>query len=114
LSNKNPPEREATTNFFVADAKKFMERGGNLILVRCPSSGWIKGGENKFLSREEFWEPLVKSSKANAYHFEDFDQFKNLECPEWSHLSAPDARFFTTEIVKIMIADGVLTNSKTN
>ena len=114
LGNKNPPEREATTNFFVADAKKFMERGGNLILVRCPSSGWLKGGENKFLSREEFWEPLVKSSKANAYHFEDFDQFKNLECPEWSHLSAPDARFFTTEIVKIMIADGVLTNSKTN
>jgi len=114
LGNKNPPEREATTNFFLADAKKFMERGGNLILLRCPSSGWIKGGEDKFLSREEFWDPLVKATNAKAYYFEDYDQFKNLECPEWSHLSAPDARFFTTELVRIMKADGALSNSKTN
>ena len=91
-----------------------MERGGNLILVRCPSSGWIKGGEDKFLSREEFWEPLVNASKAKAYYFEDYDQFKNLICPEDSHLSAKDARFFTTELVRIMKADGALSNSKTN
>jgi hypothetical protein len=114
MGNQNPPEREATTNFFLADAKKFMERGGNLILVRCPSSGWIKGGEDKFLSREEFWEPLVNASKAKAYYFEDYDQFKNLICPEDSHLSAKDARFFTTELVRIMKADGALSNSKTN
>ena len=114
LSNKNPPEKEATTNFFVADAKKFMQRGGNLILVRCPSSGWIKGGEDKFLSRADLWDPLVKATNANAYYFEDYDQFKNLECPEWSHLSAEDARFFTTELVKIMKVDGALSNSKIN
>ena len=114
MGNKNPPEREATTDFFVADAKKFMERGGNLILLRCPSSGWIKGGEDKFLSREIFWNPLVKASHAKAYYFEDYEQFKNLECPEWSHLSAPDARYFTSELVKIMKNDGVLSNSKTN
>ncbi|WP_034061521.1 hypothetical protein [Lacinutrix jangbogonensis] len=114
MGNKNPPEKEATTNFFVADAKKFMKRGGNLILVRCPSSGWIKQGEDKFLSRIDFWDPLVKATNAKAYYFEDYDKFKNLECPEWSHLSAEDARFFTTELVKIMKADGVLSNSKTN
>ncbi|MBR9846184.1 MAG: hypothetical protein GYB35_08795 [Algicola sp.] len=114
MGNKNPPEKEATTNFFVADAKKFMQRGGNLILLRCPSSGWIKGGEDKFLSRADLWDPLVKATNANAYYFEDYDQFKNLECPEWSHLSASDARFFTRDLVKIMKADGVISNSKTN
>ena len=108
MGNKNPPEVEATTNFFAADAKKFMERGGNLILVRCPSSGWIKEGEDKFLSRAVFWDPLVKATNANAYYFEDYNQLKNLECPEWSHLSAPDARFFTTELVRIMIKDNAL------
>jgi len=56
----------------------------------------------------------VKATNANAYYFEDYDQFKNLECPEWSHLSAPDARYFTTELVKIMKADGVISNTKTN
>jgi hypothetical protein len=114
MSNKNPPEKEATTNFFTADAKKFMQRGGNLILLRCPSSGWIKGGEDKFLSRADLWDPLVKATNAHTYYFEDYDQFKNLECPEWSHLSAPNARFFTRELVKIMKSDGTLTNSKSN
>ena len=114
MGNKNPPEREATTNFFVADAKKFMDRGGNLILLRCPSSGWIKEGEDKFLSRAEFWDPLVKATNAKAYYYEDYEQLKDLTCPEWSHLSAPDARYFTTELVKIMKDDGALPNSKTN
>lgn len=113
-SNTNPPDKESTTNFFIADAKKFMDRGGNLILLRCPSSGWLKGGEDHFLPRTEFWDYLVKASKAKAYYFEDYEQFKNLTCPEWSHLSAPDARYFTTELVKIMKADGALSNSKTN
>ncbi len=114
MGNQQPPDRESTTSFFVADAKKFINRGGNLILVRCPSSGWIKQGEDKFLSRTEFWDPLVTATNAKSYYFEDYEQFKNLTCPEWSHLSAPDARYFTTELVKIMKADGTLSNSKSN
>lgn len=114
IGNTNPPDKEATTNFFVADAKKFMDRGGNLILLRCPSSGWLKQGEDKFLPRTEFWDPLVKATNTKAYYYEDYEQLKDLTCPEWSHLSAPDARYFTTEMVKIMKADGALSNSKTN
>lgn len=114
MGNQNPPDKESTTKFFVADAIKFIERGGNLILLRCPSSGWIKGGEDQFFPRTEFWDPLVKATNAKAYYYEDYEQFKNLECPEWSHLSAPDARFFTTELVKIMKADNALYNTKTN
>jgi hypothetical protein len=114
MGNTKSPDKEATTNFFVADAKKFMERGGNLILLRCPSSGWLKGGEDKFLPRTELWDPLVKATNAKAYYFEDYDQLKDLTCPEWSHLSAPDARYFTTELVKILKKDNAIPNSKTN
>src|SRR5690606_39224931 len=42
MSNNNPPEKDATTNYFVEDAKIFKARGGNLILVQCPSSGMFK------------------------------------------------------------------------
>ncbi|MFT5713548.1 MAG: hypothetical protein ACI9WT_000083, partial [Flavobacterium sp.] len=49
-----------------------------------------------------------------SYHFEDYDQIKDLKCPEESHLSVQDAQYFTIELVKIMKADGVLTNLKTN
>lgn len=109
-----PPDKDATMIFFMKDAKKFKEKGGNLILVRCPSSGGVRIGENMGFPRADFWDDLVKQANVKAYHFEDYEKFKNLECPEWSHLSAEDARFFTTELAKIMIKDNVITNQKTN
>jgi hypothetical protein len=109
-----PPDKEATMSFFLEDVKKFKERNGNLVLVRFPSSGGVRMGENHGLPRKDFWDDLVKQSKVKAYHFEDYKQFKNLKCPEWSHLSAKDARFFTTELAKIMINDGVISNPKNN
>ena len=110
----HPPEKEATTAFFLDDLEKFKKRGGNVILVRCPSSGGLRIGENMGLPRAEFWDDLVAKAKVPSYHFEDIDKFKNLKCPEWSHLSAKDARMFTTELATIMLNDGVITNSKNN
>jgi len=107
-----PAEVEPTMAYFVGDAKKFMERGGNLILVRCPSSGPFRAGESQFLPREKVWNELLRQTNAKGYHFEDYEQLKNLKCPEWSHLSAEDARFFTTELAKIMITDKAFTKSK--
>ncbi len=108
------PDKKSTVEFFLKDLKIFKERGGNAILVRCPSSGALRAGENLGLPRKDFWDDLVKQADIKAYHFEDYDQIKNLTCPEWSHLSAKDAQYFTTEIVKIMKADGALSHFKTN
>ncbi|MBP0903930.1 hypothetical protein ACFSKN_05655 [Mariniflexile gromovii] len=109
-----PPDKKSTMDFFVNDAKKFMERGGKIILLRCPSTGGFRMGEKMVTPRAEFWDKLVDTLAVPSYHFEDYEPFKNLDCPEWSHLSAKDARFFTTELVKILKADGALTKSKTN
>lgn len=109
-----PPDKEATMAFFLKDLEKFKARGGKVILVRCPSSGGLRMGENMGLPRAEFYDDLVQKAQVKSYHFEDYEQFKNLECPEWSHLSANDAQFFTSELVKIMIKDGALTKYKTN
>ena len=114
MGNKNPPEKEATIGYFSADAQKFLERGGNLILLRCPSSGWIKEGEDQFFPRTTFWDELVTASNAKGYYYEDYENLKNLECPEWSHLSATDAIYFTSEIAKIMKNDRAIPTSKTN
>ncbi|PHQ56369.1 MAG: hypothetical protein COC16_03450 [Lutibacter sp.] len=112
--NSPPPDKESTMAFFLEDVKKFKAKGGNLVLVRFPSSGGLRIGESHALPRKDFWDDLVKQANVKSYHFEDYEQFKNLKCPEWSHLSAKDARFFTTEIAKIMIADKTITNAKTN
>lgn len=109
-----PPDKKSTMEFFVKDAEKFIKRGGNLVLLRPPSSGYYKEGEAKFLSREEFWDELVKNTGAKGYHYNDYQEFQNLNLPEWSHLSVDDAVYFTTELAKIMIKDGTIPNSKNN
>jgi hypothetical protein len=109
-----PPDKIATTKYFLKKAKKFISRGGNLILVRLPSSGGYRLGENKFLSREKFWNALLTQIDVKSYHFEDYEQLKNLSCPEESHLSKKDAQYLTTELAKIMINDNAITNLNIN
>jgi hypothetical protein len=106
-----PPDKKSTMAFFLKDAMKFKQRGGNLILLRCPSNGFYKIGEAKFLPRKEFWDKLVNETQVKSYHYEDYEELNYFICPEWSHLSEPDAIKFTAELAKIMIKDGVLTNS---
>lgn len=111
-SAKPPKPNEEIMNFFLLYAKTFSERGGNLILVRCPSTGPIREGENTRLPREQFWDLLIEQSGAVGYHFEDYEALKNFDCPEWSHLSADDARLFTNVLTDIMKKDKVLTINK--
>ena len=105
-----PPDKESTMNYFLEDLKKYKEKGGNVVLVRCPSSGGLRMGENMGLPRKEFWDELVLQAKVKAYHFEDYESLKYLICPESSHLSGEDADYFTRELLKIMKADNAITN----
>ncbi|MGV6845513.1 MAG: hypothetical protein ACWA42_05235 [Lutibacter sp.] len=108
--NAPPPDKESTMAFFLKDAKKFINRGGNLILLRCPSNGFYRVAETKFTPRNKFWNELVLKSKAKGYHFSDYPQLSNFECPEWSHLNLNDANIFTKNIAQIMLNDNALTN----
>ena len=115
---ETPPrelDKEGVMKIFVADAKAFQDRGGNLVLLRCPSTEYYRKKEENFYCRDEFWDELVKQSGAKGYHFEDYAQLKDLNCPEWSHLSGEDADFFTAEVAKIMMNDNSIPfNLKTN
>ena len=112
-STSPPPEKIATMDYFIEDAQNFISRGGNLILVRCPSTIGVRAGENMGLPRDLYWDELVSTLKVKSYHFEDYEQLKKFECPEWSHLSKEDAELFTEELVNIMIADNAISQSKT-
>ncbi|OIQ29616.1 MAG: hypothetical protein BM564_05240 [Bacteroidetes bacterium MedPE-SWsnd-G2] len=109
-----PPDKNSTTKFFLEQAKKFEARGGNLILVRCPSSGILRDGEQMGLPRERFWDSLISVGNFKSYHFEDIYETKNLDCPEWSHLSGPDADLFTEVLANLLIEDKALPNLNTN
>ena len=102
------PDKDGTTAFFLKDLKKFKARNGKVVLVRCPSSGIVRQRELDKLPRERFWDSLVNVANVPNYHFEDHDQFKDLECPEESHLSKSDADYFTKELIKLLKKDGIL------
>jgi hypothetical protein len=110
--NAPPPDKESTMAYFLEDAAKFQARGGNLILLRCPSNGDLRAAENVFFPRSDYWDELLVQSKAKGYHFEDYVRLNQFECPEWSHLSAPDAEIFTQELTRILISDGAITYHK--
>lgn len=110
--NMPPPDIKNTTDFFLKDAKAFMDRGGTIILLRSPSTGLVKEIETKGLPRAAAWDSLVIKSKAYSYHYEDYEGLSGFDCPEWSHLSGPDADKFTAALVDLMIADGHLNTKK--
>lgn len=105
-----PPDKEGTMAYFLKDLKKFKARGGRVIFVRFPSSGGLLQFEKEMFSRENFWEVIVDSANVPAYHFEDYEALNQFYCPEWSHLSAPDASTFTTELARILKKDQVINN----
>lgn len=109
-----PPDKQGTMAYFLKDAEKFKARGGKIILLRLPSGGFFKELESNFLPRKDFWDELVQKANVPAYHYTDYDVFEGFELPEWSHLSGPDADIFTKQLVKILIDDKVISNSKIN
>jgi len=87
---------------------KFKARGGTPIFVRCPSNGLFLEREKGHMHRDSTWDVLLLETGTPGIHFEDYESLQGLDLPEWSHLSAPDARYFTKEVVSILQEEGLL------
>lgn len=73
-------------------------RGVQVVLVRPPSGGRYYAYERQHLPRAETWDLLVARSGLPGIHFEDHADMRGLDLPEWSHLSARDARRYTAAL----------------
>lgn len=103
--NRPPPVLNNVISYYKPLIAKFKERGGNVIFVRCPSSGGNRERERAKLPRKELWDPFIAQINEPGYHFEDYVSLKHFICPEESHLYTPDAQIFTKELVKILLED---------
>lgn len=77
-------------------------RGGQVILVRPPSSGEMWEAENTAYPRKLYWDKILEYTNTEGIHFEDYPEMRNFICPEWSHLSQQDAVVFTKHLIKIL------------
>ena len=82
--------------------EKIQNKGGKIIFVRFPSSGPLKELEAKLSPRVAFWDRMLAETGAQGIYWEDYENLKNFDCPEWSHLSAADSVKFTQEIGPII------------
>lgn len=110
---KKSPKDEAVI-YVVKLIKKFKDRGGNIVFLRSPSTGFYKDLEAKNQPREEFWDVLLEKTGVKGYHYDDYESLKNFDCPEWSHLSGEDADKFTNAFVTLLLRDNVLPQPQNN
>jgi hypothetical protein len=111
--NLPPPDvleegRKAIIGYSAGLIEKFEARGGKVIYLRSPSTGPFRMSEKMGFPRESHWDALLEGTGAPGYHFEDYEFMSKYTPPEWSHLSTPDARTFTTDFVRQLKADGHL------
>ena len=75
---------------------KLRARGVRIVFVRPPSGGRLHAHEEQHLPRAQTWDVLLARSGLPGVHFEDHAGMRGLDLPEWSHLSAADARRYTS------------------
>lgn len=92
--------------------KKINERGGKVVFVRTPSSGGYGQHEPVSHPRSEYFDKLLEVTGSQGIHFLDYPETKNFICPEWSHLSKPDAVKYTIALTKIMEDNQWFTTAK--
>jgi len=112
-----PPEDVARAQFqalldqVAGDVAKIRARGGEVVFIRPPSSGFFRAFERKAVPRERVWEPVVGAAGAVGVHFEDYPALSDVRTPEWSHISAQDKARWTRALIgivqKIMAERGI-------
>jgi hypothetical protein len=86
----------------VAAVTKIRARGGEVLVVRPPSSDPLRALEQEKLSRAKGWDRLLRDVGLQGVHFEDLPDAQGLVVPEKSHLSRACAIVFTDAYVRAL------------
>ena len=70
--------------------------------LRPPSIGPYYAMEQKVFPRARTWDVLLRRTGAPGIHFEDYPQLQGYDQPEWSHLSASEAKRFSAALVPLV------------
>lgn len=86
---------------YVEITKEMERRGGKIIFIRPPSTGWLLEKEEALTPRANTWDQLLKRSGAPGIHFQDFTN-QQFNCPEWSHISENDSYLYTNSLMPLL------------
>ena len=103
---------DAIFNSVKADVNKIQARGGRVIFIRPPSTGFFWEVEQKAFPRAAYWERLLTLTGCKGIYFKDYPATADFICPEWSHLKPTDAVIYTKELIKELQEKGWSFNHK--
>ncbi len=86
----------------IADIRAIQARGGEVILIAFPSTGWLNEWEEQTAPRATHWDPLIAESGCIGIHFKEHEELRDFDCPEWSHLIAADSVKFTERLLALI------------
>ena len=89
-------------------AKKFKERGGRIAFIRPPVSNKYLETEPVLFPREEYWDRLIRESESPGFHFQDHPDTRNMDPPEWSHLSKSQSDIYTKTIIHLLRQEALI------
>jgi len=74
-------------------------RGGRVIVVAFPVSGFIRDIDERHYPRARFWDAFARNTQSRTLHFEDDPRLRGFVCPDGSHLDFRDRAAFTSALV---------------
>lgn len=93
------------------EVNQIKARGGQVLFVRTPSSGDYRDFENTFFPKTQYWDKLLAVTNCEGIYFADYPNIDHFQCPEFSHLSHPDAIVYTKNLIAILEQKGWFQNS---
>ncbi len=77
-------------------------RGGELVLLRMPTTGEHWSMDNDSARKEFFWDQITELTDIPTIHFRDYPELMAFDCPDTSHLDTTDAPEFTRRLSRIL------------
>ncbi len=83
--------KELAQNTLPELAGQLRERGGNVVLIRLPTTGMQWKTDEADTPKALYWDSLATWSCIEAIHFQDYQELNGFDCPDESHLDGTDA-----------------------
>jgi hypothetical protein len=86
-------------NFMV---DRIQSRGGRVIFVRVPISGFIREVDEKNFPRKQYWDMLASTTHGLTINFADYLELSHFICPEGGHMDLRDRAAYTRSLARII------------
>ena len=98
----------ANVRAFGAAAKVIEDRGGRVVLIRFPTSGFYQEGFDRAFPRERYWNRIGELTGLETIYWQDVPSLRGFVLPDDSHLDQRDAPAFTAALLDELERRGVL------